>query len=168
MLWTLLPELARFVSTLENVQQELLALLAVKRKALDAFNSDELIGLSGQESALAARLQALVSRRAELLEQARQGGFAAATLSELAGAIGKHVADARVRAALEMLQTRIVRSQERTSQLQKECWVHWIISHRCYNHYTDLLEMIAHGGRLAPTYGDSLSATGGSLLDAAA
>ena len=54
-------------------------------------------------------------------------------------------------------------------KLQQESWVHWIISHRCYNHYTELLELIAHGGHRAPTYGDRTpSAAGGALLDAAA
>ena len=76
----------------------------------------------------------------------------------------------RVRAAIESLRARILRAQQRTAELQRESWIHWIVSHRCYNHYTELLDMIAHGGALAPTYGDKPSTTtsGGALLDAAA
>lgn len=169
MLWTLLPELARFVTALEQLQQELLTLLKAKRRAFDEFNAEEMVRLSDQESALTSRLQAMVGRRTELLEQARLGGLEVGSLQELSGAIGKHIGDARVRAALDTLQTRLHRSRERTAELQRESWVHWIISHRCYNHYTELLELIAHGGQQAPTYGDrNPTARGGALLDAAA
>lgn len=73
MLWTLLPELARFVTALEQLQQELLTLLQAKRRAFDEFNAEEMVRLSDQESALTSRLQALVGRRTALLEQARLG-----------------------------------------------------------------------------------------------
>jgi hypothetical protein len=166
---TLLPDLAKFVTALEETQQALLALLTEKRRALDTFDSKGLVRLSEEESVLAGRLQGLVARRGELLEQGRRAGFTGDTLLELTGAIGKHQGDARIRAALEMLQARLRRTQQRTAELQQESWVHWIISHRCYNHYTEMLELIAHGGHPAPTYGDRLpSATGGALLDAAA
>lgn len=169
MLWTLLPELARFVSALEQLQKELLTLLQTKRRAFDEFNAAEMVRLSEQESVLTGRLQALVGKRAELLEKARLGGLEVGSLQELSGAIGKDVGDARVRAAVDQVQMQLRRSQERTAELQRECWVHWIISHRCYNHYTELLELIAHGGHQAPTYGDrNPTATGGALLDAAA
>jgi hypothetical protein len=103
------------------------------------------------------------------LLKARVAGFVAESLLELAGAIGRTVGDARVLRAIELIKSRIMQSQSRTARLQHESWVHWIISHRCYNHFTQLLDLIAHGGRPAPTYGDKVSAaTGGALLDAAA
>src|SRR5262249_37426017 len=141
---------------------------AAKRNALQSFRAEDLVRLAGAEGELAARLQKLVKDRAELLLRARDAGFVVESLQELAGAIGKTVGDARVLRAVELIADRIVRSQQRTTKLQQENWVHWIISHRCYNHATEMLELVAHGGHRAPTYGDRLAtAAGGALLDAA-
>jgi hypothetical protein len=165
---TLLHELARFLTDLEEAQENLLALFTAKRKAIDTFQSEELIRLSAREQQLALRLQELVKARMVLLNKARDAGFVVESLLQLAGAIGKTVGDARVLRAIELIKLRIVHSQNRNVKLQHESWVHWIIAHRCYNHFTELLELIAHGGHPAPTYGDkSPAATGGALLDAA-
>jgi hypothetical protein len=165
---TLLHELAEFLTQLEQAQQNLLALFTAKRKAIDTFQSEELIRLSEREQAMAARLQELVKARMALLNKARDAGFVVESLLQLAGAIGKTVGDARVLRAIELITLRIMQSQNRTVKLQHESWVHWIIAHRCYNHFTELLELIAHGGHPAPTYGErSPAAAGGALLDAA-
>jgi hypothetical protein len=166
---TLLHELTRFLAALEETQENLLALFTAKRKALDAFQTQELMRLSAQEGELVARLQKLVKERTEMLLKARDAGFVVESLLELAGAIGRTVGDARVLRAIELITGRIMQAQHRTARLQHESWVHWIISHRCYNHFTELLELIAHGGHPAPTYGDKpTAAVGGALLDAAA
>ena len=166
---TLLHELSQFLTELESTQQELLTLFTAKREALDRRLSQELIRLSAQEGELTNRLQELVKERTNLLIKARGAGFAVESLLELAGVIGRTVGDSRVLRAIELIENRIIQSQLRTTKLQQESWVHWIISHRCYNHYTQLLELIAHGGHQAPTYGDKTpSASGGALLDAAA
>jgi hypothetical protein len=165
---TLLHELAQFLTDLEQTQQDLLELFAAKRQALDQHRSDDLLQLSSQEGVLAGKLQELVKERTKFLLKARGAGFAVESLLEFAGAVGKTVGDSRVLRAIELIENRILEAQHRTSRLQHESWVHWIISHRCYNHYTELLELIAHGGRHAPTYGDRQpSASGGALLDAA-
>ncbi|MBI3864991.1 MAG: hypothetical protein HY290_24215 [Planctomycetia bacterium] len=165
---TLLHELTQFLTELEQTQQELLTLFAAKRRALNAFQPDELLRLSSREGELAARLKELVGKRNVLLNKARGAGFAVESLLEFTGAIGKTVGDSRVLRAIELIQGRILASQRRTAALQRESWVHWIISHRCYNHYTELLELIAHGGHPAPTYGKALATAGGAVLDAAA
>ncbi|HEY2250181.1 MAG TPA: hypothetical protein VGH74_03930 [Planctomycetaceae bacterium] len=166
---TLLHELSQFLTDLEQTQQNLLTLFTAKREALDRRRSEELLRLSAQEGELTDRLQELVKERAKLLNKARDAGFVVESLLELAGVIGRTVGDSRVLRAIELIENRIIQSQRRTLALQQESWVHWIISHRCYNHYTELLELIAHGGHRAPTYGDKTpSAAGGALLDAAA
>jgi len=93
-------------------------------------------------------------------ERARSGGVVADSLLQLAGAIGS-----QHRAVLE---ERIRHAQRRAVELRHRSWVHWIVSHRCFNHYSELLEIIAHGGERAPTYGANTTATGGAVLDAAA
>lgn len=166
---TLLHEISQFLTALEQVQDGLLDLFTAKRQALNTFQSQELVRLSRFEEELAARLQEFVRNRKELLLKARDAGFVVESLQELAGAIGKTVGDARVLRAVELIKGRITISQQRTVRLQQENWVHWIISHRCYNHATEMLDLIAHGGHPAPTYGDRSSITpGGALLDAAA
>jgi hypothetical protein len=146
-----------------------LTLFTAKREALDRRLSAELIRLSIREGELTESLQELVKKRTELLIKARGAGFAVESLLELAGVIGRTVGDSRVLRAIELIENRIIQSQLRTTKLQQESWVHWIISHRCYNHYTELIELIAHGGHRAPTYGEKTpSSTGGALLDAAA
>ena len=166
---TLLHELSQFLTELEQTQQDLLTLFTAKREALDRRLSEELLRLSIREGELTRSLQELVKERTDLLIKARGAGFAVESLLELAGVIGRTVGDSRVLRAIELIEKRIVVSQRRTTKLQQESWVHWIISHRCYNHYTELIELIAHGGHRAPTYGDKTpSAAGGALLDAAA
>ena len=165
---TLLYELTQFLTSLEQTQQDLLALFAAKRQALDGSRSEELVRLSVREGELSVRLQELVKERSNLLKKARDAGFAVESLLEFAGAIGKTVGDSRVLRAIELIRGRILESQRRTAKLQQESWVHWIISHRCYNHYTALIDLIAHGGHRSPVYGDKLATTGGAVLDAAA
>ncbi len=167
---TLLHELSQFLTDLERTQEDLLTLFTAKRAALDRRLSQELLrSLSAQEGELTGKLQELVKERMKLLIKARDAGFVVESLLELAGVIGRTVGDSRVLRAIELIENRIIQSQRRTLKLQQESWVHWIISHRCYNHYTQLVELIAHGGHRAPTYGDkSPSAAGGALLDAAA
>src|SRR5712672_2816867 len=64
---TLLSELAQFLTQLEQAQENLLALLTAKRKAIDTFQSEELIRLSEREQVMAARLQELLKARMALL-----------------------------------------------------------------------------------------------------
>src|SRR4029079_9563395 len=107
------------------------------------------------------RLQALLGRRNRLLERGRQQGLAFDTVSALAAAIAGDE-----RAAFER---RFTQAQKGIAQLRHESWVHWIISHRCYNHYSELVDLIAQGGQTAPTYDKRLASTAaasGAVLDA--
>jgi hypothetical protein len=166
---TLLPDVVRFLNALEETQEALLAVFTAKRTAIDNLQPEVMERLSLQEGELARRLQTLAGQRAELLNRARRAGMPAATLLELTGAIGKTERDARIRSVLAAVEEKIRWAQRRTTELQRESWVQWIVSHRSYNHYTELLELIAHGGQAAPTYG---APTGthmarGVILDAA-
>lgn len=157
----LLQDLLRFLSSLEQAQQELLELFDKKSQALSKFQGDELIRLSEGERDLGLRLQALVSQRNRLLESAGKEGMIASSLTVLAGAIGDELRDA--------LYQRIRAAEDRSARLRHESWIHWIISHRCYNHYTELLDLIAHNGHKAPTYNERAqggAGVGGAILDA--
>src|SRR5579871_1096000 len=140
----LLEETRQFLAALEVVQAELLELYAVKRVALTQADCKQLIQLSAQESEKAQRLQSLLSQRNRLLERARSSGVPADSISHLSGMIAGNEREA--------LQARFERAQQTIVRLRHESWVHWIISHRCYNHYSEILELIAHCGQKAPTY----------------
>ena len=157
----LLTALKQFLSAVEHVQRQLRALLATKLDALVTVNSAELLRLAEEEQQLALQLQKLVGLRSRLLEHGRQQGWQATTLLELAAYLG---GDQRAE-----LETRITRAEETAAELRQESWVHWIVSQRCYNHYTELLELVAHGGEQSPTYGNGTPqrACGGAVLDAA-
>ena len=159
----LLKDLIGFLQTLEQTQGELLELFAEKSRALNAFEGEKLGPLSNREGELARRLQIVLGQRNRLLERAKGEGLAVNSLLQLAGAIGT--------AESGELTARIRRAQDQAVQLRHESWVHWIISHRCYNHYTELLDLIANGGEQAPTYAEQTSPTPatamrGAILDA--
>lgn len=156
----LLDEIRQFLTALETVQAELLELYAVKRTALTQANCEQLIQLSTQEAQAAQRLQILLGQRNRLLERAKAQGLPWDSISALSAAIAGSERDA--------LQTRFERAQQAIVQLRHESWVHWIISHRCYNHYSEILELIAHCGQRAATYSNrpGTTTTGGAILDA--
>lgn len=157
---SLSAELGRFLTELEQAQGELRDLFAAKSLALQRIQGEELVRISEGELELGKRLQALLARRNRLLDAAGKQGIAATSLMTLTGAIGIEIR--------EPLLQRIRLAEQRSAELRHESWIHWIISHRCYNHYTELLELIAHGGKKAPTYSQANQTTGagGAVLDA--
>lgn len=156
----LATELEQFAATVLAAQQHLLSLLQRKRIALAASDLSAVESFQLAESQAAERLQALLAWRTKLLAKARESGIAAATLTELAGQIGSS------NAAWNLLET----SRRTALELQRESWVHWILTNRCAQACRDVLDRIAHGGKRAPTY-DPVAPTagvGGTLLNATA
>ncbi len=158
----LLQDIESFLTELDRVQDGLIALFAIKSRALHDFQAETLVRVAAQEALLARELTTLLERRRALLERARAAGLPDESLQSVAGAIGTGD-QARV---LE----RIGQAKGRSTRLRHESWTHWIISHRCYNHYTELLDLIAYHGKRAPTYAGRFQAaggaTGGAVLDA--
>jgi len=157
-----LSELNRVLSIIESLQQQLTDLFATKITLLRDAQGDELHRLAAQEETLVHRLRQALDERRQMLDRARRGGLDVQTLTELAAALGGDPA----------LQTRLDQAQLRALHLQQESWVHWIIAHRCYSHYTEVLDLIAHGGEAAPAYTRFANRTsaantpGGAVLDA--
>ncbi len=148
-----------FLLQLEALQQELSEVMAQKRTAMTALAGDELTKICQEEQTLIARLQKLLHERHRILAFAKQRGWASESLWHLVQAIATE--------NREELSRRIEESQQRAVRLRHESWVHWIISHRSYNHYTELIELIAHCGQQSPTYHEegNKSTAGGALLD---
>ncbi|QDT47490.1 FlgN protein [Symmachiella dynata] len=156
----LLEATTLFMTQLEVVQGELSALMAEKRTAMTQIQGHDLARISADESVLITRLQKLLRERNRILEFAQERNLPSQSLLHLVKAIGLETRDELI--------ARIEQAQHTAAQLRHESWVHWIISHRSFNHYTELIDLIAHCGQPSPTYheGDDQSHTGGALLDA--
>lgn len=157
-----LDDVHRFAVVLESTQQELLETLRLKRRALTSGSNEDLQSLNSSALDTARRLKLLSAWRGRLLDDARQFGYADATLSDvLAHSVTPEVEDLRAR-----LQT----VQQRFGEAQRENWIQWVISQRMGSCYTDVLDLLARRGEKSPVYGEMPgegASSGGVMLDAA-
>lgn len=151
-------ELADFLTQLSAVQDELLGVLGKKRTCMAQRDVAGMQALTEREAELSEQLQAVQARRTELLAAAKAQGIACDNLSKLANnlpagkreAIGKQVKDASWRMRL----------------LQHQSLTNWVVAQRTVLHLSQMIEIIATGGRLRPTYGKSDAALArGALVD---
>lgn len=140
------------------VQDELLTVLTAKRDSMAENNLDKIAELHPAAEQLSDRLQACHQRRETLLAEAQAHGISCDSLAKLAttlpgnrdGSVGKRVREASARMRL----------------LQHHSLTNWVLAQRTLLHLSQLLEIIATGGQLQPTYskGES-SAASGALVD---
>jgi hypothetical protein len=151
-------ELAEFLTTLSATQDELLTVLGEKRACMASRDVPAMQKLADREAELGQKLQAIQTRRGELLAAAREQGIACDSLSKLANqlppgkreTLGKQVKDASWRMRL----------------LQHQSLTNWVIAQRTVLHLSQMIEIIATGGKLKPTYGKSDAALArGALVD---
>jgi len=154
-------ELAALLERLSAAQHELLALLAAKRDMIVRRDHAGLASLAPREANLAEELRACHAERQRLLADADAGGLPHRSIADLTSALpnsaanrlGPSVADARQRARL----------------IRHECLTQWVAVQRTVLHLSQMLEIIATGGRTAPTYGKSGGPEcSGALMDQAA
>ena len=151
-------ELAGFLNELSAVQAESLEILAQKRKLLVAADTEGLAELGRREEDLIGRLKECLEYRQRLLDTAAKEGLPSDSIRSLTDALPgqnnnglpKQVRDAGRQAKL----------------LEHHSLTNWVLVQRTLIHLSQLLEIIATGGRLKPTYekDNSLSATG-ALVD---
>lgn len=153
-------EIARLLDELTNLQSDLLDHLAAKHDLLARRQFDALAGLVPQESALLERLRALQDRRAVFLADARSAGAANPTLRSLVRELPSP--------ARESFQSQIDQVARQSRLAQQQMLTQWVAIQRSLLHLTQLLEIIATGGRLRPTYGKGAPApASGALVDQA-
>jgi hypothetical protein len=150
-------EFADLLGELSATQADLLAMLAEKRFALKQADSDALSAIADREELLVARLQQCQDRRLRLLAQAAGEGRAASNLRTLARSLSP--------AQHRQLMPQIDEAARRARTLQHESLTNWVIAQRTLIHLSQLLEIIATGGRLQPTYGGVAAASSGALLN---
>lgn len=154
-------EVTGFLAELSAVQDQTLDLLSRKRRLLVSFDAEGLAAMAAEEQELLGRLQQCLVRREQLLERAAQEGLPSTSIKALAKALPREER-APLGRPLEAAAARM-------SLLQHESLTNWLLTQRTLLHLSQLLEIIATGGQLQPTYGRGEPApTGGALVDRAA
>jgi hypothetical protein len=154
---TLESDLAALLTDLAAAQSELLNTLREKRLVLMRADANGLDEITHREAALIERLQLCQHRRAKLLVFAADEGKPAVNLRALAKTL-----DSPQQRQLAP-QANAAASQARL--LQHEALTNWVVAQQTLVHLSQLLEIIATGGRLQPTYPRADAAASGALLD---
>lgn len=139
-------DIAGLLSELADVQRDLLDALVRKRSLIAAGDAEALAAAARGEQELVRRLEACQQQRQRLLEQAAADGLPADSIHSLSGALR--------RAGHEGLRPEVEQAQHRARLLQHECLTNWVLVQRSLLHLSQLLEIIATGGRMKPTYGN--------------
>jgi hypothetical protein len=153
-------ELAALLSRLSAAQRELLSLLATKRELIVNRDHQGLAVLAAKEGELAAELQACQERRQQLLAEADRAGMPAGSLAELSSVLPKKAGNALLGPVEE--------ARNRARLIRHECLTQWLAVQRTVLHLSQILEIIATGGRTQPTYGKGRALErSGALMDQA-
>jgi len=153
-------DIAGLLNELSGVQRDLLDVLTQKRGLLAAGDGAALPAVTSREQDLVERLQACHERRQQLLERAGTSGMPADSIRSLSGALPAKIRD--------RLRGDITEAQHRSRILQNECLTNFVIAQRTLLHLSQLIEIIATGGRMKPTYGNgSERQDHGALVDRA-
>ncbi len=151
-------ELTDFLAELSSVQRTTLDVLGRKRATLIAADAKGLAAISDEESQVVDRLTQCLRRRQALLARAAAEGLPNDSLQSLASALP----EARSSGLSEQMRQAALRAR----LLRHEGLVHWVLVQRTLIHLSQLLEIIATGGRLRPTYRKEESLRpGGALVD---
>jgi len=146
------------LNELSNVQSELLDVLTVKRDLMAAGDINGITKLQPREQELAEQLERCHQRRVEILQGATEQGLAARNLEELAGSLDTR-RDGKLR-------KQVKHTAQRMRLLQHQSLANWVLAQRALLHLSQLLEIIATGGRMQPTYGKDRAITArGALVD---
>jgi hypothetical protein len=154
-------DIGGLLAELAEVQTALLGTLNEKRLLLAAGDHVALAAMGQREQELANRLQACHEHRQLLLARAGEDGIPSDSIRTLSDRLPPE-SRGRVQASIQ-------EATERTKLLQHQSLASWVLVQRSLLHLSQLIEIIATGGRPKPTYGKgSDRAAGGALVDRAA
>ena len=153
-------DVAQLLVDLTRAQEELLQVLRRKRDMMAQCDVEGITQLQSSEEELNARLEQLHERRAQLLQRATNEGLEAETLRELTARLPT--------AEANDWENRFQNASNKMRLLQHQSLTNWVLAQRSLLHVSQLLEIIATGGRIQPTYGKREPvATSGALVDRA-
>jgi len=151
-------ELSWLLQELSLVQEEMLEVLAAKCERIADSNLDGITELQQREESLCHRLKVCHDQRGELLAMAAEEGLPGDTLGSLASSLTS--------AHRGELTVQVKEVNARMRLLQHRSLTNWVLTQRSMLHLSQLLEIVATGGRLQPTYGrDESSISSGALVD---
>ncbi len=149
-------QLAEFLAELSAVQDETLGVLTKRRNLLVAADAQGLATVGKEEEAVKEKLQRCLERREQLLRDAAEEGLPSDSIRSLTHALPKPGG--------RELSDRVHLARRRARLLQHESLVNWVLAQRTLLHLSQILEIIATGGRLQPTYGKEKPVAGGGTL----
>jgi hypothetical protein len=150
-------EFAELLGELSLVQTDMLDALAEKRAVLMRADGGGLEAINIREELLVDRLQHCLERRLKLLARAAELGHSAPNLRILAQSLPA--------AQHRQIAPQLDEAARRARAVQHESLTNWVIAQRTLIHLSQLLEIIATGGRLQPTYGSAAPVSTGALLN---
>lgn len=154
-------DLTVLLHELSATQSDLLSLLDEKRHLIVARDTAGLAQLAPREEAIIARLQSCQQNRRELLERAASRNLPCDSIRSLAKVLPEP--------ARREMADHVEEAGRRFRLLNHQSLTNWVLIQRNLLHLSQLLEIIATGGRKNPTYGKVDSTrSGGSLVDQAA
>jgi len=151
-------EIAKLLGELSSVQDELFEVLEAKRDSMAERDVEGMASLQPREEQLYQRLDACHRRRTTLLEFAGDQGLPNESLGELVSGLPS--------GNRKQLSERVNDASARMRLLQHQSLTNWVLAQRSILHLSQLLEIIATGGQLQPTYGRGESPNpSGALVD---
>lgn len=152
-------ELARFLEELSTIQGRVIDLLNRKQRLLVAADGEGLAAMAPEEAEIEEQLKQCLIWRAKLLEKAADQGLPSDRITNLAGAVG----------ASRQLKRQLAGATHQARLMQIHNLTNWMLNQRALIHLSQLIEIIATGGRRHPTYhyeaNRSLPETQGVLVD---
>ena len=153
-------DIVALLTELADVQSALLDVLNEKRSVLAGGDNEALSALAGREQQLVQRLQGCHDRRQQLLDRAAADGLPSDSIRSLSQSLPDECRD-RMHVSIEQ-------AQQRSRFLQHQSLTNWVLVQRTLLHLSQLIEIIATGGRMKPTYGNgSDRQDSGALVDRA-
>ena len=154
-------DLVELLNDMLAVQDELLATLTKKRELLASGDTAGLTAIAPREEELVDSLQQCLQRRNTLLGDARQAGLPSASIRALSSSLP--------RGQDKVIGEQIRQAGSQARLLKHHCLTNWVVVQRTLIHLSQMLEIVATGGRLSPTYGEGEPVgASGSLMDGAA
>lgn len=151
-------DLVEFLNELSELQQELLTVLQEKREHLARGNLAGIEEVQPREEVLISKLNHCHHQRQLLLDRAHEQGLGSNDLGSLAETIQRTEGPA--------LSEQVRTLNARMRMLQNGTLTNWLLAQRSLLHLSQLVEIIATGGKMQPTYvmGEAVHARG-ALLD---
>jgi hypothetical protein len=150
-------DLANFLTDLSAVQDETLEILIRKRKMIATADLNGLAEIGKLEEVVIQRLQLCLQRRQELLDRAADEGLPSNSIRSLSSALPQQ--------QRTQLTTQLQHSTNRARLLRHHSLTNWVLVQRTLLHLAQMVEIIATGGRMKPTYGKDEPVQAGVLVD---